>query len=249
MLGALAILVGCAHGSIETPSASGQATGSSAAPRSVRWARALALADVSAIGAEMARPFEAAIEVANRSRTKGIARDCNSALDWLAKGYEAPRDVDQRVLRAASIRCLALRQLASAAPARRSDLAEFRLSPEALGVLPAGLAFAVSDEAVRRVREAESRGERWRDLAPNATAMLEPADGDRPDPSLLVKGDHWEVRVTEYGRADFDGDGREDLMVRVDDRAVGGTFRNHRLFVLVWDPGRKVFGTLRELLP
>ncbi len=215
----------------------------------VRWARGLRLASLSAVGAEMATPLESEIEVTDRFRHKAVARDCNSALDLLAKGYEAPRDVEQRVLRYQSIRCLALRAIATAAPARRSGIEQFHLSEGSVNVLPPTLGLAVSDEAADRAREAESQGKSWRDVSPGARVRLEPPMDDRLDPSLVVEGDGWRVRVTEYGRADFDRDGNEDLMVRVDGERTPGTYRSHRLFVLTWDPGRRAFRMLREILP
>jgi hypothetical protein len=226
---------------------------SDAAPTSrtyrVRWSTALMLRALSDIDQELATPLETPIEVVGGSGRKATVRDCHSALDLLGHGFEAPRDVEQRVLRAASIRCLALRALKSATPARRSALDTFHLSDDSLDVLPPTLAPAVSDDALRRVREAEAQGKSWRDLVPTATAKLEPASDDRPDPSLVVDSDGWRVRVTPYAYGDFDGDGSEDLMLRVDEEAVGGTYRNHRLVIVTWDPSRRSFRTVREVLP
>lgn len=217
--------------------------------REVRWSTALMLRALPAIDQELAAPFEAPIEVVGGSGRKATVRDCHSALDLLGRGFEAPRDVEQRVLRAASIRCLALRTLKSATPARRSALDTFHLSDDALAVLPPTLAAAASDEARRRVREAEGQGKSWRDFVPNATAKTEPASDDRPDPGLVVESPGWRVRVTTYAYGDFDGDGSEDLMLRVDEEAVGGTYRHHRLVIVAWDPGRRAFRTVREVLP
>jgi hypothetical protein len=226
---------------------------SDAAPTSrtyqVRWSKALMLPALSAIDQELATPLETPIEVVGGGGRKATVRDCNSALDLLGHGFEAPRDVEQRVLRAASIRCLALRTLKSATPARRSELGTFHLSVDALDVLPPTLAVAVSDDALRRVREAEAQGKSWRDLVPNATAKVEPVSDDRPDPSLVVESPGWRVRVTPYAYGDLDGDGSEDLMLRVDDEAVRGTYRNHRLVIVTWDPSRRSFRTVREVLP
>jgi hypothetical protein len=249
---ALVFLVACTEQrqqAIEKPSASGPTALVQSASRQVRWANELSLKALSAIDAEMARPFEIEIEVVDQSRRKATVRNCNSALDLLARGYEAPRDVEHRVLRAHSVRCLALRALAKAAPASRSALDKFQLSDDALNVLPAALVPAVSDEALQRVRGAEAQGKSWRDIAPNTVAKLEPAADDRADPSLLVEDREWRVRVTVYARGDFDGDGSEDLMLRADDQAVRGTYRNHRLFVVTWDPTRNALRIVRELLP
>jgi hypothetical protein len=219
------------------------------AAHQARWSKALSLPALSAIDKELATGFETPIDVVGRSGQKAIVRDCRSALDLLRNGFEAPRDVEQRVLRAESIRCLALRTLKNAAPARRSAVDTFPLSADALDVLPPSLAAAASDEAVRRLREAEAQGKSWRDVAPKAVVTVEPASADRPDPSLLVESNGRRVRVTPYAWGDFDDDGSEDVMLRVDEEAVRGTYRNHRLVIVTREPGRRSFRTVREVLP
>ena len=215
----------------------------------VRWSKALLLPALTAIDTELARKFETPIEVVGSSERKATVGDCHSALELLANGFEAPRDVEQRVLRAESIRCLALRALRTAAPARRSAVNAFPLSEKVLEVLPPSLAAAASDEALQRLREAEARGQSWRDVVGNAVMTVEPAAGDRPDSSLVVESRGWRSRVTVYAQADLDGDGNEDLMLRVDEEAVRGTYRNHRLVIVTRDPGRESFRTVREVRP
>lgn len=226
---------------------------SDAAPASgtypVRWSRSLMLPALTAIDTELARKLETPIEVVGSSGRKATVLDCHSALELLGNGFEAPRDLEQRVLRAESIRCLALRTLKNAAPSRRSAVNTFQLSDKALEALPPTLAAAASDEAFQRLREAEAQGKSWRDVVPDAVVTFEPAADDRPDPGLVVESNEWRVRVTVYAHADFDGDGSEDLMLRVDDEAVRGTYRNHRLVIVAWESGRRSFRTLREVRP
>jgi hypothetical protein len=47
-----------------------------------------------------------------------------------------------------------------------------------------------------------------------------------------IRSDGWSGRLFLYARADIDGDGQEDLLVRRDGRAIGGTAAEARVFVI-----------------
>jgi hypothetical protein len=61
----------------------------------------------------------------------------------------------------------------------------------------------------------------------------------KPSPVILIseykatlRSDGWTGRLVLYARADIDGDGLEDLLVRRDGHATGGTAAEARVFVV-----------------
>lgn len=216
----------------------------------VRWSKDLKLPSVGSIAAEMAKPFPEPFPVAGPGGAKGVARNCATALERLAKGFSPASDADARALQFASVRCLALRAVGRAVPAKRSYLGGFRLDENALALLPPSVGLAVSRDEVKAVREAEAAGKSWAEFAgPGVQAAVDPPAGDRTEPVLEVTGKGWQVKLTEYARGDFDGNGVEDILVRADGVRRPGTYASHRLLILTRDSTKGRLRTVREVAP
>jgi hypothetical protein len=117
--------------------------------------------------------------------------------------------------------CRALAMLVKAKPATRSFLDGFALGAPALDLLPADLRFEASSRNARAVT-----GKTWRAVDPKARAT-----GHEPN-LLRVTGRGYQNEVSEYGRGDVDGDGLEDIVVRTEGSATGGTYVEHAAYAL-----------------
>jgi len=84
----------------------------------------------------------------------------------------------------------------------------------------------VSDESVNKAKAASARGRSWPDEDPTAKAVTARSD------EIVVTGTGFKETLVLWGRGDFDGDGRQDLLVETRDTLTEGTYRNLRLFVL-----------------
>ncbi|MBL8482691.1 MAG: hypothetical protein JNJ60_10870 [Rhodocyclaceae bacterium] len=206
---------------------------------SIWWSGALDLPDSSALDARYARPLQDPIDEM-RQDVPARAVDCASLLALRGAGYEPRGNWAFAAERAEGARCLALSALRGARAARLSQVADFRLDGHAAALLPAALAVSFSrDQAAAALRAAQG-GVSWQDWQPALSAR---AEGDR----LVITDDVSRAVVRLYARADFDGDGIEDLLVAVDEAATSGSYENTRLWLLTRrDPGG-VLSVLRQL--
>jgi hypothetical protein len=205
----------------------------------VWWSPTLELKSLRDIDARLGAPFPDAVEMA-RGREVVEAANCRALLDLRSKGYEAAGgSLGYARERHFGAVCTALTALNAAAAPKTSHLADFRLTPQAIGVMPPILAasFIHADGAAL---EAEARGLSWREFEPKLVARM---DGEE----LVVTGSTWEVRAEIYARGDFNGDGLDDLMVRAAESATGGSYASTRLVLLTRREPRGKLTTLRRL--
>jgi hypothetical protein len=119
--------------------------------------------------------------------------------------------------RTAFQRCFALAALRDARRARLSHVGTFALDPGAVDQLPPTVGWRVNEDADRAAVEGEAEGRSWRQVDPSVRATAD-ADG-----SLRIAGDGFWQSLTVLGRADFDGDGVEDLLIGSAQGADGGS--------------------------
>ena len=144
---------------------------------------------------------------------------------------------DAQARRSTLADCLVLKELSQASAARSSFVADLKWDERVLPMLPAELAINVSDEAIRG-----ARGKVWVDLDKTATAAETGPD------QIVVKGKAFTERLIIWGRADFNHDGRQDLLVQTLDTLTEGTYRNTRLFILTRKSPKARLTVVRELL-
>ncbi|MDB4980058.1 MAG: ATPase [Myxococcales bacterium] len=128
---------------------------------------------------------------------------------------------NQRFFLRTTAHCRALSLLVKAKPATRSFLDDFALGAAALDLLPADLRFEASSRNARA-----QAGKTWRAVDPKARAT-----GHEPN-LLRVTGRGYQNEVSEYGRGDVNGDGVEDVVVRTEGYATGGTYVEHAAYAL-----------------
>ncbi len=166
-----------------------------------------------------------------------IANDCVSLLRLSDEGYYAVEHLgwDIQLFRAA--RCRAIRMLKSAKPAGTSYLRDFELTPDAIDYLPAmvnigpGCARFCRYLAANKNRIPLSAFEKVLDTKLGDTTWWA-GGNDFPVALLTVWTAGWRVDVDIAARADFSGDGVDDILVLVDSAALGGRPAGSNLFLL-----------------
>ena len=188
----------------------------------VTWSSALGLAGIEDIDARLQKPFDDAFE----TQRAGKPIPMKNCADFLAAGkdWRAATEQSTLALKSAGIVCLALEALKGAMPSKSSNLTGFKLDGNALDMLPPALGPVVSLDDEKALQAAS--GKSWKEFTPAATGSVNAAG------TLVVIFPGWRIKLTEYARGDFNGDGIEDLLVRDDVAATEGTYGESRLFLL-----------------
>jgi hypothetical protein len=202
------------------------------------WSKDLNLVNLSDIEQNLRKPFDERVNVVSGSKQAPVG-NCLEYLKYSDEGYKAGSDFQMRTLESLGADCRTLALLRNAAPARVSYLGDFHLDKAAPAVLPAQFAVAVSKEGLESVAAAARRGKSWLEYQPRLKA--EPEEG-----ALTVEADGMRSDLRLYARGDLNGDGVEDLIVREDYAAIGGTYGGSRLFMLTRRRGERVLEVLKQ---
>jgi hypothetical protein len=202
------------------------------------WAKDLNLMNLSDIDQALGKPFDERISVASGSNQAQVG-NCFDYLKYSDAGYKADSDFQMRMLESLGADCRALALLKDAAPARVSYLQDFRLDTSAPAMLPAQFAIIVSNEEQQSLAAAAHANKSWLEYQPKLKA--EQANG-----RLTVDAAGMRGVLRLYARGDFNGDGVEDLLIREDYAALGGTYSGSRLFLLTRRRGERVLQVLKE---
>lgn len=202
----------------------------------VVWSARLQLPSLDALPARLSRPFEHSVTVRKDQQTAAIS-NCAAYLAETRKGFRASNDQDLRRLQFVGADCRALDLLAAARPARRSALAGAVLDPR---FLPPVLSFLPSAESRKRALADQSKGLSWKDSEPDIKVSSSGPDLTAVETATGL------VRIEWCARGDFNGDGVEDLLVRVASSARQGTYARIRLFLLTRSTPREVLRVLHE---
>jgi hypothetical protein len=114
----------------------------------------------------------------------------------------------------------------SAKPALHSRLDAFFEAKEPVRLLPPLLGLTDFADDRRRVESAAANCSSWK--AVDKSVRVKQRRADR----FSFQADIWSGEVIYYARADFDGDGYEDLLVRRNGHADHGSFADSALFLL-----------------
>lgn len=191
-----------------------------------RWfANSLGLKDASALRAELGRafpePFQANLGVGEAQREAVIDR-CEAWRTWNAEVTGTRPPADFAALRNQGVRCDALVLLQRAEVASHSALPIDLTTMTDTRLYPATLWIAVSAEATRELArpgltlESVSGAKQWRI--------------DRK--GLILEDDAQGIRLVWLARGDFDHDGWEDALYRVQAWVRNGTWTDTRLVAL-----------------
>jgi hypothetical protein len=192
----------------------------------ITWASELGVTSLADIDSALARPFEGGWEVTTEDKAKKQIKSCREFLAVARSKFDAPNEHDWNALWSQGARCFALQALKSAKAPSHSYLGWFQLSPAAIARLPPRLAMLVSPDDLEDAAKAEQACEPWRKFDETLKVSVETAERAR------LRSDGWTGRLTLYARADLDGDGTEDLLLRRDGHVTGGTAADSTIFIV-----------------
>jgi hypothetical protein len=193
--------------------------------REVQWTTSLQLKNQADVDHRLTKPFDEPIFV-EKNGQKATVASCSTYLEYTREGFVAGSDQALRHLGSVGVDCLAVEALKGAVPARRSYLGGFRLDNHALRYLPPSLGLAVSQEDLAKVSSAESKGISWQEYDRNLKVDSVSTDRATVEDETVV------TRLQTYATGDFNGDGIEDLLLRVDSYSKQGSYSNCRLLLL-----------------
>jgi hypothetical protein len=139
---------------------------------------------------------------------------------------ESGKEQDYQWFSSREVECLAASLMLSAKPALHSRLDAFFESKDPVRLLPPLLGLTDFADDRRKVESAAGKCSSWK--AFDKSVRVKQRDADR----FSFQADIWSGEVIYYARADFDGDGYEDLLVRRNGHADQGSFAGSALFLL-----------------
>jgi len=219
---AMALLLGAAGGALSAEES----------PYPVWWSPVLELESLDHIDQRLERKLwhhGGEIEVSkgayDRAKSK-IVDTCVSAIELSEKGYWGRGNHNHKILLLQLAKCRAIEMLKRARPAQVSYVRDFVLDRGALGYLPAMVGIAPScsgrcwQYAANEKRIAWSKVETF--LSMNVKRSRE----------LQVETEGWSDWIEILARADFNGDGLEDIVLINNSGATQGTYGATNVFLL-----------------
>jgi hypothetical protein len=196
--------------------------------RKISWSPELGLASLDAIGAAMAAPLENENEweVTMGDGSKRQIRTCQDFLAIAKTKFDVPTEDDWSILQSAGARCFALEALKAAKVPSQTLVNWFTVSPAAIARLSPKLDMVEAEESVGAVTKAEAACKPWGTYDPTLKVRVETRSSAR----LQTSG--WSGRLVLYARADFNGDGFEDLLLRRDAHVDEGSAANSSVFIV-----------------
>jgi hypothetical protein len=186
-------------------------------------------------------PDEFEVRVDGGRGNRRTVRTCTDFLAIADQPFDTDNERDWQLIWAQGLRCVALKWLKNAQPAKISLIDDFHLDRRAAETLPPQLALPVAREEVERARKAAAACQSVKVLEPSMKTKV------RTKSKITFEGKGWEAEVIEYARGDFDGDGFEDLLLRRDGGLKGGSYHRTNVFILTRTPKDKCLRVVREM--
>jgi hypothetical protein len=205
----------------------------------VRFEPASEVKEAQALQAALDRPFDQPwkVKVGPQGPERSLASCAQLGLEFPGGMLQSSDPADQRPLLFERTHCRGLLWLREAKPSRQSFLGDLPLDLATARSLPDNLIPALG--APRKQRPSRRS---WKSADPKLGLMPEPP----PRPGLYLRGRNYDARLFLYGRGDFDGDGIEDILVRRDGYAIGGSYQEFGLFLLTRTASGAPFKVLRS---
>ena len=218
-----------------------------AAPYPVWWSPSLDLESLDKIDQRLAMKFPPktgrGVTLYKGERpddAEAFIDSCVSYDKFRKEGYYARSNHSEQILRFHWSFCTALEMLRSAKPSRISYVNDVTLNPDIVDYFPAMVNLTGACEFLCRQYVANERRIPWSKFeAPE----IESIDVVNPY-QMRVKTRAMSMTLEILARADFNEDGLEDLLVRVDGGAIRGTWGTTNLFTLTRDRRESVLWVL-----
>jgi hypothetical protein len=209
------------------------------------WSPSLKLASLSEIPQALARPFDYPFDVVATSSSgetlQATMANCTDYLALRVKQYEAATQNDFTAMKLEGSRCHALTALQNARPGSQPTIPAPLLSDSALSMLPPALGPEATPADRERRENATHAGTSWQTLDPDAVIV---SKGPR---AAAVSGSDWTTQLEVLAQADFDGDGREEVLLSTVSYGREGSWREVRLRLLSRAPGSPTLAVVGEL--
>ncbi len=220
----------------------GSAAAEAAAERPVHLAPPARLAVLADIGKALEKPFSSPIEAqVGKARVPRQLKNCRDFLAVVDMSPTAESESEWDNLNDEGVHCVALDLLRTARPARTSFIEKFSLGKDSVTKLPADFDVAIADETVAKVAAAAAKGLRWKDMGGGKKVAV------RDSATIEVETKNDLTMLFEYARADFDGDGVEDMLVRRDYAVHRGSYRAYALLVVTRTDAHAPLKVIRTL--
>ncbi len=203
-----------------------QGAAASDGPIPIFLSKELGVRTLSDVATALDRPLDGGWVVKMAAGEKRRIRTCRDFVVVTKSRFELPNAVDWAAWWQQGAHCFALDALQGARPALRSHLGWFRFSKTGITKLPPRLALLESPDDLDEATAAERACHGWGRFDETLRIRIEAPD------TAALRSDGWTGRLVLYARADIDGDGVEDLLIRRDARATGGSAVESRVFVV-----------------
>ena len=216
----------------------------SAPSRALNTTPELGLDASGTIEAALEKPLPDVYEVIlgrGADATRHTVKNCTDYLTLGSGRRSTGSALNDASLRYLGATCVALDWLKMARPSTKPAFQNFSLQQITVRELPPELALAISFDSIADARSASKRGASI--LAIEPSVRLRPKSADEAE---LVASD-WTAHLTVYGHADFFGDGSDELLVRWQGAATGGTYKATQVFLLARNKGRLAVVRSRNL--
>lgn len=204
-------------------------------PFPIWWSPSLDLESLDLIDERLERTFSAdpaygipVIKGNPPGDATGLINSCATYYQLTDEGYYARYNHSAQVLMHEASLCRAIKMLRDAKPSLKSNVNEIVFDKNLLNYLPAIVNPSPSCDFLCRQYAANEQRIPWYDFE---TAHFISVDVEN-DYLMKVKTDAESLTLEGLARADFNGDGLEDLLLRVTAHAIGGTWGTTRLYVL-----------------
>ena len=153
---------------------------------------------------------------------------CASRNKLRKEGYYARHNYDMQILLFYTAECHAIEMLGEAQPAKKSHVRDFKLDADSIDYLPAMVSPSPSCDGLCRQYVANERRISWKEYEGLDSRSMNSESDYRMKGQ--ASGAHLTMEI--LARADFNGDGLEDLLLMSRAGAIGGTWGTTRLYLL-----------------
>lgn len=192
----------------------------------VSWDSSLGLNSQADIQEALSAPWEDAAPFNSTvSETERMVRNCLEYRQAIDQGYEPLNNLVAAYVIDKAAYCNVLFKLSAAQPSEQTYIADFSLDQETIGTLPPQVGFIISEERTSLASRAYAAGQGLGDF--EAYSVIESSREH-----AQIAGDDWVMKLDVVAHGDFNADGIEDLLMKVNYRATEGSYRDSRVFVL-----------------
>jgi hypothetical protein len=210
----------------------------------ISWSSELGLTSLASIDAKLSElfPYNSEWNVTLKNRRKLQVKTCNDYLATTKQLVEVEEGtvMDYDTLEMSGAHCYALSALKTAKLPLKTYLRWFQFSVDNIEQLTPSLTMLEIDEE-RLATKAEKACIPWNKFDKDLKIQIETQEVAR------LTTDSWTGRLRLYGRADFNGDGIEDLLLQRSAHVVGGSEAETTIYIITQTSKKRCPKTIRVM--